>query len=149
MRIRQPRRKAATIVESAFVILILLFFLFGIFEYCRFIFLLQVCENAAREGARFAVARTADGTTLADVQNFVNSKMSGRQGELTGYTVEVLNVYPDTGLAVPSTAWNDAPFGGAILVRVRGTYTPMLPSFLKTRTSIQVRATSMMTSEAN
>ena len=39
--------------------------------------------------------------------------------------------------------------GGAILVRVSGTYVPMLPSFLHTQTSIPIRATSMMSSEAN
>jgi Flp pilus assembly protein TadG len=144
-----PRRRAATVVEAAFVISIMLLFMFGIFEYCRFIFLLQVCENSAREGARFAVARTGDGTTTADVVNFVNSKMSGRQSDLAGYTVTVQNVDPATGVMIPNSNWNDAPFAGAIMVRVSGTYTPMMPSFLKTQTSIQIRATSMMSSEAN
>jgi Flp pilus assembly protein TadG len=151
MRLRRtsPRRRAATLVEAAFVISIALMFLFGIFEYCRFIFLLQISENAAREGARFAVARTADGTTAADVQNFVTSKMAGRDSDLAGYTVTVQNVDPSTGNAIPNANWNDAPFEGAIMVRVSGTYSPMMPTFLKTQTSIQIRATSMMSSEAN
>jgi Flp pilus assembly protein TadG len=146
---RASRRRAATVVEAALVISIMLLFLFGIFEYCRFVFMLQVCENAAREGARFASARTGDGTTLTDVQNFVTNKMSGRDSELAGYTVTVQNVDPTTGNAIPNTNWNDAPFGGAIMVRVSGTYSPMLPTFLKTQTSISIRCTSMMTSEAN
>jgi hypothetical protein len=138
------------VVETALVLSTTLLVLFGIYEYCRFIFLIQVCENAAREGARFAVPRTADGTTLADVQNFVRNKLGGREAELgPGYTIEVMNVDPNTGLQVPGTQWNDAPFGGAILVRINGTYRPMLPSFLHTSTSITIRATSMMTSEAN
>lgn len=150
MRIHpNQRRRAATIVESAFVLSIALMFIMGIFEYSRYIFLLQVTENAAREGARYAVARTADGTTSTDIQDYVTSKMAGRQGDMSGYTVEVLNVDPDTGVAIPNTSWNDAPFGGAILVRISGTYTPMLPSFLKMPTALPVRATSMMTSEAN
>jgi Flp pilus assembly protein TadG len=150
MRLRRARtRSAATVVEAAFVISLVLLFMFGIFEYCRFIFLVQVCENAAREGARFAVARTADGTTLADVQNFTTYKMSGRDSELAGYTVTVQNVNPATGNPIPNANWNDAPFGGAIMVRVSGTYSPMLPSFLQTQTSIQINSTSMMTSEAN
>lgn len=144
------RRRGAALVEAAFVLPMLLLLLFGTFEYCRFIFLLQVAENAAREGARFAVARTADGTTLDDVKNYVTSRMAGREGELgAGYQIEVYNVYPSTGVPVPNTAWNDAPFGGAILVRVSGTYRPLLPSFLSTATSVNVRATAMMTSEAN
>ena len=75
--------------------------------------------------------------------------MEGRQSDLSGYAVTVQNVDPSTGNAIPNTNWNDAPFGGAILVRVSGTYVPMLPSFLHTQTSIPIRATSMMSSEAN
>jgi Flp pilus assembly protein TadG len=144
------RRRAVTVVETALVLSITLLLLFGIYEYCRFIFLVQVLENAAREGARFAVARTADGTTLDDVQNFVRAKMGGRLPELgPGYTITVENVDPNTGDPVPNTQWNDAPFGGAIRVRITGTYTPMLPNFLHTLSSFTVRATSMMSSEAN
>lgn len=149
MRLHRKRRRGASIVEAALVISIALLFMFGIFEYCRFIFLLQVSENAAREGARFAIARTADGTTLADVQNYVTSKMAGRNTDLSGYAVVVENVDPNTGVPIVGANWNDAPFGGAIRVRVTGTYNPMLPTMLKTQTSIQIRATSMMSSEAN
>jgi hypothetical protein len=35
------------------------------------------------------------------------------------------------------------------MVRITGTYSPMLPTFLKTQTSIAIRATSIMSSEAN
>ena len=154
MRLRtashRPNRPAATLVEAAFVISIMLLFLFGIFEYCRFVFLLQVCENAAREGARYAVARTGDGvTTTTTIQDYVTDRMAGRQSDLSGYAVTVQNVDPATGNAISGSNWNDAPFGGAIMVRVSGTYSPMMPSFLKTQTSIQIRATSMMSSEAN
>lgn len=154
MRLRHslsPRqsRRAATLVEAALVISMVMLFLLGVFEYCRFIFLLQIAENAAIEGARYAASRTADGTTTADVQAFVNGRMCGRQNDLSGYTVTVQNVDPSTGNAIPNTTWTDAPFGGAIMVRVSGTYSPMLPTFLKTQTSIPIRATAMMSSEAN
>ena len=39
MRIRTPRRRGASAVEAAFVISIALLLLLGVFEYCRFIFL--------------------------------------------------------------------------------------------------------------
>lgn len=147
---RQRRRRGAAIVEAAVVLPFVLLMLLGAFEYCRFIFLLQVAENAAREGARFAVARTGDGTTLANVQTYVNTQMAGRQIELgPGYQVEVFNADPLTGNPIPLTNWNDAPFGGAILVRVSGTYTPMSAGFLRLPATINVRATAMMSSEAN
>jgi hypothetical protein len=149
MRTRPNRRRGASIVEAAFILPILVLFLFGIFEYCRFIFLLQMVENAAREGARFAVTRTADGTTMQNVIDYTTSKMVGRQSELSGYNVTVQNVDPNTGIPVPGAAWNDAPFGGAIMVQITGTYSFMLPQMLHLPTSFQVRATSMMSSEAN
>ena len=150
MILRRTRgRRAAALVEAAFVLPIAVMFLFGIFEYCRFVFLIQVAENAAREGARFAIARTGDGTTLADVQAYVTAQMAGRDKELAGYAVTVDNVYPSTGGTVPGTSWNDAPFGGAILVRVTGAYSPTLPSFLRLPASITLNFKSMMSSEAN
>ena len=145
----ERRRRAAALVEAAFVLPICVLFIFGIFEYCRFVFLVQVAENAVREGARYAVTRTADGTTMADVKNYVTDQMAGRDKELAGFTVAVLNVDPDTGTTVGGTNWNDAPFGGAIMVTITGTYSPTLPSFLKLLTSFTLNFKSMMSSEAN
>ncbi|MBY0231344.1 MAG: pilus assembly protein [Gemmataceae bacterium] len=146
---RGRKRRGATIVEAAFVLPIAVLFLFGLFEYCRFVFLVQVAENAAREGARYAVTGTADGTTKADIQAYVADKMGGRQGELAGFYVEVENVNPATGAVIAGSQWYDAPFGGAIRVKITGTYSPTLPSFLKLPTSIPLTFESMMSSEAN
>jgi Flp pilus assembly protein TadG len=149
LRTTPHRRKAASLVEAAFVLPIALLFIFGLVEYGRLVFLIQTAENAAREGARYAVARTADGTTQTDVQTCVTNAMAGRQSELAGFTIDVQNVDPNTGTVITGSNWNDAPFGGAILVRVSGTYSPILPSFLRLPATVQVRATSMMSSEAN
>jgi Flp pilus assembly protein TadG len=150
MRLRGcPRRRGATLVETAVVISCTMLLTLGIFEYCRFVFVLQVAEGAAREGARYAVAHTGDGTTLADVQNHVKNKMAGRDSDLVGYDAKVENVNPATGAIIPASAWNDAPFGGAIRVRITGSYRPMLPSLLSMSSSIPFSTTSMMTSEAN
>src|SRR3954447_25684611 len=118
-RSRKPRsRKGSAIVEAALVLPIVLLFLFGVMDYCRLIFVIQVCENAAREGARYAVARTGDGTTAADVQNYVKAALAGQGSALTGLTIDVMDVNPSTGVMVAGSSWNDAPFGGAIMVRV-------------------------------
>src|SRR5204863_8987135 len=103
---------------------------------------------AAREGARFAVVHTGDGTTKQDIIDEVTRRMAGRDKEMTGYTVDVVNVDPSTGSTV-STTWNSASFGQAIEVRITGSYSPILPVFLRTSSSIPVRAYSMMSSEAN
>jgi Flp pilus assembly protein TadG len=149
MTVRKQARRGAHIVEAAIVLPIVLLLILGIFEYCRFIFLLQVAENAAREGARYAVARTGDGTTIAQVRSHVNNAMAGRQAELAGYTVSVENVNPDTGAVITGSAWNDAPFGGAIRVRVSGTYSFIIPSLLNLPSTLPISISSMMSSEAN
>ena len=41
-------RRGAALVEFAFVASALVLILFGIFEYARYLFLLQIAENAAR-----------------------------------------------------------------------------------------------------
>src|SRR5262245_29153853 len=150
MRIRAEKRRGATIVESAFVLPIVLLLLVGLFEYCRFVFFIQLAENAAREGARYAVARTADGTTSSAVTAFVTDKLAGRQTELAaGWTITLAYVDPTTGTAIPSTNWNDAPFSASIVVRISGTYTPMLSSYSRIPATIPFTVSSMMGSEAN
>ena len=149
MRLRSQRRRGATIVESAFVLPVALLLLLGTFEFCRFIFFIQVAENAAREGARYATARTGDGTTTANVTTYVTDQMAGRQAELTGMTITVAYVDPTTGTAIPSTTWTDAPFSASIMVRINGTYSPLVSSFLGMPASFPIQVTSIMGSEAN
>jgi len=143
------KRSGAHLVEFAFVAIILALFMFGILEYGRFVFFLQVTNNAAREGARYAVVHTGDGTTLTDIQNYIKGQLAGRDSELANYQVTIQDVDPNTGIAVTGAQWNDAPFGGAILVRIEGDYAPILPNFLRLPGLLHVRATAMMTSEAN
>jgi hypothetical protein len=146
---RRTPRNATALVEFAVIAVIFVMMFFGIFEYARFVFLLQTADNAAREGARFAVARTGDGTTKQQVIDEVNARMVGRAKELAGYKVEVLNVDPDTGLEVEDSDWNEAKFGSAIEVRISGSYTPILPTLLLASPSIKVQRSSLMSSEAN
>jgi Flp pilus assembly protein TadG len=54
VRLSSSRRGGATTVEMAVVISVFLLFLFGLFEYCRFILMLQATTNACRESARYA-----------------------------------------------------------------------------------------------
>src|SRR5262249_57611914 len=86
MRFRPPRasRPAATLVETSVVISIALLFMFGIFEYGRFVMTKHLMENAAREGARWATVHTYDGTT-AGVQDAVDAKLSTGRQQLVGY----------------------------------------------------------------
>jgi Flp pilus assembly protein TadG len=146
---RSETRRAATIVETAFVLSVVLLFMFGIFEYARFVYLNQVMTAAAREGARYAITHTGDGTTVAQVQAYTTQQMAGRDSELAGYTVTVNNLDPNTLQPVPNANWSDAGFHNYIQVQITGTYSPMLPTFLQLPASIPLTATAILNSEAN
>ena len=145
------RRSGATLVETTFVVLIFLMLLFGIFEYGRFVMTKQIMENAAREGARWAVVNTYSGTT-ANVQDVVDQKLSSARQQLVGYnktTSITVFAADDTGNPITGTLWSDVGFGQAIGVQVSGTYKPALPNLLRMNTSFTITARSIMQSEAN
>lgn len=145
------KRNAATIVEAAFVLSICLMFLFGILEYGRFVMTLQVMENAAREGARFAVVNTNEATT-ADVIARVNQKMAGIQNSIVGYQVTVTGIIlrPKPGEVAGDVLpdWTNASTTDGIRVEITGTFDPTLPTFLK-MSAFPLRARSVMYSEGN
>jgi len=71
------RERGAAIIEGALVLLTLFTFIFAIFEVGRLFNVQNVVTNAAREGARSAVAPLAGGTSTlpsdSDIQNRVNT----------------------------------------------------------------------------
>lgn len=145
------RRKGATMVEMAVVITIALMFFFGIFEYGRFVMTKQLMENAAREGARYAVVHTYDGTT-ASIQNYVDAKLSMGRQQLVGYnkTTSIQVFAADSaGNVIGGKNWSDSAFGEGIGVQITGTYKPSLPTLLFWNASFTITSKSIMVSEAN
>jgi Flp pilus assembly protein TadG len=133
----------------ALVISAALLFILGIFEYCRYLFVLELANNAVREGARYAVVHTQDATT-AQVQGVVDSYLAGQGVQLQGYSmtssIQVFQADPATGANVG--AWTDAAFGQGIAVVLTGNYQPAVP-FLLMGNTVPVRAEAVMASEAN
>lgn len=147
---RPARRRAATVVESAFVIGLALMFLFAVFEYGRYVMTLQVVENAAREGARMALAHTND-KTEADIKARVAEKLAGISGT---YTVTLQGVILRPQSASESAGqvlsdWTEASQTDGVSVEITGSFQPVLPSLLRMPASIPVRARSVMYSEGN
>ncbi len=136
-------------VEMAVVLVVFLTMFMGIIEYGRYYFLVQVANNAVREGARYAVVHTGDGTTSTQVSTVVTTKMNGTENMLSGYTVSVQNVNTSTGVAIANSNWNDAQFGGAIMVKITGNYTPTVPVLLFLPSSFAFQAATIMNSEGN
>lgn len=143
--INRSRRRGATIVEFSIVCILCLMLLFGVIEYGRLMWVKQVMDNAAREGARFAVVHTHDKTTT-EVQNYVRSVMVNQDNHL-GASITVFKVNPATGANIGT--WTDAGFGDAIAVQITGTFRPLLPRMFFLPTSMTFTSRSVMYSEAN
>lgn len=144
-------RRGATAVETAVVISIALLFMFGVFEYGRYVMTRQIMENAAREGARFAVVHTNDKTT-AQIQNQVDFKLDRGRQQIKNY-VKTTNIQvfasDVNGNPIGGKTWSDSAYGELIGVSISGTYKSILPSFLHWSSSFTVSAKSVMASEGN
>ena len=82
------RRNGAVMVEVVFVLGIFLMVLFGIFEYSRYLYVLHMVNNAARDGARYAVVNTDKPSTF-DTTDYTDP--SGRvYPAIQRYTVAAL-----------------------------------------------------------
>jgi Flp pilus assembly protein TadG len=156
LRTKAPSyRRGATIVETAFVLMIALMLTLAIYDYSRYFMLSQLVTNAAREGARQAVANTNTQNT-AMIQNTVvnylaNQNYSDASGNAFGASdVVVLQVNPSTGVATsPDSNWYDAAFGSSIMVQVNAKFTSLFPTFGFLPTTVSLQGTAVMSSEAN
>ncbi len=114
---RVRKRGGATMVETAFVMIPLTMFIFGIFEYGRLLLDWNLLDNAAREGCRFALANNTDATINTDVQNIVTTDMVGRNTSFSNFTVTVSGTH--SGASIPV---NNLTPGDPITVTVSGRY---------------------------
>ena len=161
-------------VEMALVSILLFLFLFGIFEYCRLLFVLHLTENAARDAARFAAVHTSGGTmagdpttiSQSDLQNLCKTGqlqgitygtgLCGMDGNITGLTVTVFTVDPVALAQSPAviqalsgSTWDSAAFSQNIAVQITGTYQPVVPSLLFMSSGVPFSVTVMCSSEGN
>jgi Flp pilus assembly protein TadG len=176
MRIKPSgnQRRGSAIVETALVAVVLFMVVFGIFEYCRLLYVLQVTRNAARDTARFAAVHTSGGTMPGDASSFsqtdlVNLVNTGKIGSVkygtglcgsdtnivaknvTIFTVDPagLNQTPPVIQPLSGSQWNTAAFGQFIAVKVEGKYRPVLPSLLFMQSEMDFTVVVMVNSEAN
>lgn len=119
-KVRGDRRRAATAVETALVLIPLLMFLFGIFEYGRLLMDWNLLNNAVREGCRYALANNTDPSINADVQALVTNYMAGRNTNFSGFTVTVSGTHQ--GNFYSGNSVNNLAPGDPITVTASGNY---------------------------
>ena len=137
---RKNRRWGAAAVETALVMLPMVMFLCGVFEYGRLLMVWNIANNAAREGCRYALANNTTSTIVADTQTLVTTKMAGQTAAFTGFTITVSG----THLGASTAVTNLLP-GDMVSVSVTGKYKFMniipvvpMPSLTITSTSAMV-----------
>ena len=114
---RQNRRRAATALETVVVLIPVVLFLFGVFQYGRLLMDWNVLNNAAREGCRYALVNNTSATVATDVQTVVTARMGGEVKSFTNFTVTISG----THLGV-STPVNNLVPGDLVTVTISGNY---------------------------
>jgi len=149
---RRKRRQGSTIVQVAIVLPVILLFLFGILEYSRYVMLLQVMTNAAREGCRYAVMHTdpvvIGATTYGSATSNVTTIITNVLGGQT-LSSQTINIYASDALGNNTGTWESAPAGQWITVQITGNFTSILPKLLFMPTTIPITAEVVMRSEGN
>jgi Flp pilus assembly protein TadG len=151
-KVRCERRRGATLVETALVLPLCLLFVLGVFEYSRYLMMLHLATNAAREGCRYAVSHTqpvtidgtTQGNTASDVTNVVSNYLAGQQ-----LYSQAINVYQSDSLGNNVGAWTDAAAGEFICVKVTGTFQSAVPNLLYMSSSLPVQAFAVMPCEGD
>ncbi len=149
---KMSQRRGATLMETALVLPLCLLFILGVFEYSRYLMLLHLATNAAREGCRYAVSHTqpvtiagvTQGNATTDVTNIVSNYLAGQQ--LNSQSVQV---YQSDSLGNNVGTWTNAASGQYIGVKVTGTFQSAVPSFLYMSSSLPVQAVAVMACEGN
>jgi len=113
----RSRRRGATLVETAFVLIPLMMFLMAIFEYGLLLMDWNLLADATQVGCRFALANNTDPSINSEVQNLVINYMAGRNTSFTNFTVTVSGTHQGVATSV-----NNLSPGDPITVTVSGNY---------------------------
>jgi hypothetical protein len=144
----RPRRLASALVETAAVAGVFMLVLLGITEYCRFLFFLQLSENACREGCRFAVVNTSDSNLTADTTTVATNYMNNLGAKMRNFTITVSQA-DTSGNIISGATPQSTPFGGYIVVQIDFDYDTIAPSLMFLNKTLHVTTKAYMCSEAN
>lgn len=141
---RGERRRGATLVETAFVLVPLIMLLFGIFVYGQLLMDWNLLINAAQAGCRFALANNLDSSINTEVQTVVNGYLSGKSTSLSGINVTLSGVHQGAS----TSAINSLSPGDPITVTVTANYQfPNTIPFVTMPSAISLSSSSTMICE--
>jgi Flp pilus assembly protein TadG len=110
MKGRRSQRRAQALVEFALVAPIFFLMLFALIDFGRYVYYVQILNNAAREGARYAIVHGANGIPSSGpaAPGTVSSDPSGANVKSTvrNYLVGVIG--QTTGALTVNVCWQPA-----------------------------------------
>ncbi len=141
--------------------------LFGIFEYARFLLVMHIAHNAARDAARYASVNldkpanfhivdfvNAQGTVFPSITRYTRERMGGVDRQIVNMQIEIfpvdsagLHSNPPVFNPKPGAAWNQADYTEKIAVRITGEFRSLVPTLLLMPASIPIRITAISTPE--
>ena len=149
---RSSRRGAAA-VEFAVVAPLFFLLVFGFFDYSLYVYRTNIVQNAAREGARYAVSHARqellqlDGVEYPNDLNYIINNVIRDSMNGVGLDNQQITLYvSDAAGNMTSPNHLDAEFGDWITCEISGDYRSVIGGILPDLTNIRVR--SSMRSEA-
>ncbi len=131
---------------------VVLLMILGIMEYGRYVMTLQLFDNAAREGCRYAITHTSavtlGGTTYggatSDVTNVVTSFLAGQT-----LSSQSTQVYLSDSLGNNIGTWTNASAGQSVCVRITGNYNVTVATLLGLPSTLPIVAQAVMDVESD
>jgi Flp pilus assembly protein TadG len=149
---RRSFRAGSVTVETALVLPLVLMLILGVFEYGRYAMTVQLFDNAAREGVRYAITHlqpvTLDGTTYGNGATDVATIISTVTPRIT-LVGQTIDIYASDDLGNRLGNWNDAQPGQSVTVKITGSYQVTIAAFLHLPSRLPVVAQSTMNVEAH
>lgn len=117
---RTGKRRALTMVETAFVIIPLMMLLLGVFVYGQLLMDWNLLNNAAQQGCRYALANNTNSSISSNVLSIVNACLAGKSTSLSNVSISLSGTHQGNSY-VGNSVSNLAP-GDPITVTVTATY---------------------------
>jgi Flp pilus assembly protein TadG len=139
-------------VETALVLPLVLLLILGVFEYGRYALTVQLFDNAAREGVRYAITHlqpvTLDGTTYGNTDADVTNIISAVTPRIT-LVGQNIDIYASDDVGNRLGNWTDAQPGQSVTVKITGHYRVTITAFLHLPSQLPVVAQATMNVEAH
>ena len=117
---RSEKRRGATLVETAFVLIPLIMLILGVFVFGQLFMDWNLLISAGQQGCRFALANNTDPSISSDILSVVNACLAGKSTSLRSVSISLSGTHQ--GVVYVGNSVNLLSPGDPITVTVTATY---------------------------